>query len=334
MIRANSEAVGQAWQEKLFSYLPYIMFALILLVWPPFMSPYLRSMTTQILIFGIFALSLNLIFGYIGLFSMGHAAYFGVAAYSYAILVVRYGIESFWLVALVGILIATLLAAIFGIIALRTSGVYFLFVTLALGQLLYGVAMKWRTMTGGSDGVVGVPYPDLGLPFTMSATSFYYLVFIIFIICVFLLYRIIKSPFGHALQGIREDERRMRHLGYNTWLYKYAAFTIAGLFAGVAGVLFAPSSSIVGPTHLSAMTSVLVMLMVIIGSTRMFFGPVMGAVVILFLQYYASIYSPERWPLILGAVFVLTIMFFRQGISFYLVNLWNRVRYSYGSAKA
>jgi branched-chain amino acid transport system permease protein len=333
MKKGNREAFGRVLQEKLVSYAPFIILGLVLVIWPPFMTPYFRSMAIQILIYGIFALSLNLIFGYTGLFSLGHAAFFGAAAYTSAILTVRYGVESFWLVAPAGILMATLLAAIFGIIALRTSGVYFLFVTLALGELLHGVALKWRTMTGGTDGVVGIPFPDLGLPFTMSATGFYYLVLVSFIICAFLLYRLIKSPFGYGLQGIREDEYRMRHLGYNTWLYKYTAFVIAGLFAGVAGVLFAPSSSVVAPAHVSAMTSATVMLMAIIGTTRMFFGPVIGATVILFLQYYASIFTPERWPLILGAVYVLTIMFLRQGMGFYLLSLWSRVKCSYGSAK-
>jgi len=333
MVKANPKIFRQAWQEKLVAYAPYILLSLILIIWPPFMSPYVKSMMIQILIFGIFALSLNIIFGYTGLFSLGHAAFFGVSGYTTAILMTSYGIESFWLVAPAGIIMATLLAAIYGIIALRVSGIYFLFVTLALGELLYGVALRWRTVTGGSNGMPGIPYPTLGLPFTMTATYFYYLVFALFIICAFLIYRLIKSPFGYALQGIREDEHRMKHLGYNTWLYKYLAFIVGGFFAGVAGVLFAPSSSIMVPAHLGALTSTLVMLMVIIGGTKTFFGPVIGAAIVLFLQYYVSLYSPERWPLILGAVFVLSVTFLRQGVGVYVLRLWNRVRYSYGSIK-
>jgi branched-chain amino acid transport system permease protein len=144
---------------------------------------------------------------------------------------------------------------------------------------------------------------------------------------MFLLHRLVNSPFGRALQGIREDETRMRHLGYNTWLYKYVAFVIAGLFAGIAGVLFGHYATIVVPANLSVLTSTLVMLMVIIGSTNVFFGPVVGATIVVLLQHYASIYTPERWPLILGAVFILAIMFLRGGISFHLTNLWDKIRY-------
>jgi len=331
--RGVPRTFGQAWQKQLVSYAPYSALGAIFLIWPLFMGAYTQSFMIQILIYGIFAVSLNLIFGYTGLFSLGHAAFFGVAAYTTGILSVHYGIESFWLVAPAGILMATLAAAIFGIIALRVSGIYFLFVTLAVGELLAAIALKWVPVTGGSNGLYGIPYPDIGLPFTMNATSFYYLVLIIFVICMFILYRIIKSPFGVALQGIRDNEHRMRHLGYNTWKYKYIAFIISGLFAGVAGVLFAPSGGVIVPSFLGAITSTLVMLMVIIGSTRVFFGPVIGAAVILFLQYYVSLFTPERWPLILGGVFVISVMFLHGGISIHLLKLWDRIRYSYGSAK-
>jgi len=229
---------------------------------------------------------------------------------------------------------AALFAAIFGVVALRVSGVYFLAITLALGQLLYSVALKWRTMTGGTNGLVGMGYPDLGLPWvTMTATSFYYMVFVIFVIIFLLLYWIVNSPFGYALQGIRDNEPRMRCLGYNTWLYKYVAFIIAGLFGGVAGVLLSYYSSVMVPDYLGMATSCLVALMVIVGSDRAFFGPVVGAILIVFLQYYSSIYTPERWPLILGSVFVLSVMFLRGGISIYLSKLWRKVRYEYGSVK-
>lgn len=137
-----------------------------------------------------------------------------------------------------------------------------------------------------------------------------------------------------ALQGIRDNERRMRHLGYNTWLYKYIAFIIGGAFAGVAGVLYGPFIGSVVPLTLGVTTSAIVLLMVILGGSRTFLGPVIGAAVIVFLQYFASILTPERWPLILGGVFVLTVMFLPGGIGTYLVRLWNKVRYSYGSTEA
>ena len=314
-------------------YLPYLLACAFLLVLFPLLPAYTGSMLTQILIFGIFAMSLNLLVGYSGMFSVGHAAFFGVGGYTAAILTVKLGISSFWLATPAGILMAGIVAAVFGVIALRTQGLYFLFITLALGELISGVAFKWNTLTGGYSGIVGIGYPDINLPFSLSDASFYYLVLIIFIICAFLIYRLVHSPFGSALQGIRDDERLMEHLGYNTWLHKYIIYIISGLFAGVAGILFGHSNSIIVPSHLSVTMSVTAILMVIIGGSSVVFGPVLGAAVVLFLQYYASVYTPERWPLILGGVFVISVMFLRGGISIHLLKLWNRIwmKLIYGS---
>jgi len=328
-----TKPLRQPWQGRLVSFAPYIVSGVVLILLPPFMSGHLQSMLTKALIFGIFALSLNVIYGYTGLFSLGHSAYFGAAGYTTGILIVKYGIDSFWLSAPAGILMAVLLALVFGIIALRTTSIYFLLVTFALGQLVFSVAWKWRDMTGGSDGLAGIPRPDLGLPITWDSITFYYFVLVALVICSFLLYRFLYSPFGHALQGIRESEPRMRTLGYNTWLYKYIAFVVSGMFAGVAGVLFAHFNRLMVPSHAGLITSALVMLMVIIGSDRVFFGPVIGAIVIVFLEHYSSIYFAERWPLILGAAFIIAVMLLRGGISFYLVKVWGKVKYRYGSVE-
>jgi branched-chain amino acid transport system permease protein len=290
-------------------------------------------MLTKFLIFALFAMSLNLIWGYTGLISLGHAAFFGVGGYTSAILIMRYGIGSFWISGLGGILMAGLFAALFGIIALRVSGIYFLLVTLALGQLVYYIAMAWRPMTRGSDGIVGIPFPDLGVSwFSWDERFYYYFVLAIFLLSFFILYRIVNSPFGKALQGIRDQEPRMRCFGYNTWLFKYFAFVLAGTFAGVAGVLFGPYLGMFHPLHTSVTTSTIVMLMVIVGGTRVIFGPIIGAALIVFLEYFASIYMPARWPLILGAVFVIAVMFLRGGIGVYMVRLWQKISLRYGNA--
>ena len=202
-------------------------------------------------------------------------------------------------------------------------------VTFALGQLLSSLAEQWYHVTGGQFGLHGIPLPELGFPFTWNATSWYYVALLVFAICYFLLYRIVNSPFGRALQGIREHEPRMRALGYNTWLYKYIAFIIAGLFAGVAGVLFAHWNKLIAPMHLGLFTSILGLLLVIIGGAGTLFGPVIGAVVVIFIEFYASLYTPERWPLILGALFVISIMFLRGGIFPHLANLWKKVKLRY-----
>jgi branched-chain amino acid transport system permease protein len=313
----------QVRRSSLIRYGIYVLIGAACILLPPFISAYGRTMIAKVLIYGIFALSLNLLFGYAGLFSLGHAAFFGVGAYTAAILMARCGIESFWLVMVGSLLSVTLCAAFFGIISLKVARIYFLLVTLAVGQLLYSVAIKWRSVTGGSDGIVAIPYPNIGIPwFTMASTSFYYFVFIFFVICFFLLYRVAKSPFGRALQGIRGDERRMQCLGYNTWLYKYISFIVGGVFAGVAGVLAMYQNGFVGPGQLGVFTSTTAMLMVTLGSDRVFWGPLLGAALVIFLEYFSSLYTPERWPLILGGAFVLSVTFLRGGVALHLVRLW------------
>jgi branched-chain amino acid transport system permease protein len=278
------------------------------------------------LIYALFAMSLNLLFGYTGLFPLGHAAYLGLGGYSAGILVTVLGIRSFWVVAPVSILITAFVAAIFGMIALQTKGLLFAFITMALGQLLVNIAIKWRTVTGGSNGLIGIPLPDLGIPgVTLNQTSFYFLVLIVFVVCFLLMYRLIRSPFGLALQGIRDDEGRLSHLGYNTWLYKIIAFVIAGAFAGTAGVLFGPCNGIIDPSSLGVTTSVIAVLTVIIGGMRIVYGPIIGSAVITTLENLSSIYTPERWPLILGGIFVITVMYLRGGITTHLIRLWKRI---------
>ncbi len=330
---ASPEPIKSTWQDRLMYYAVYIVLGLILLALPPFVSPYIQSMIIKVLIFGIFAASLNILWGYTGLFSLGHAAYFGVAGYTVGILTASAGIDNFWIAAVAGILMATLFAAILAILALRVADTYFLLVTLAMGELLYSIALKWRTVTGGSNGLSGIRLPDLGIPFiTMNDTTFYYLVFIIFVLSLFLIYRFVKSPFGWVIQGISENEPRMIALGYNVWFHKYVAFIIGGLFAGVAGVLFAYYNGVMAPVHLGIVTSTMVMLMVIIGSCTTIFGPALGAAIVVLLEHISSLYTPERWPLILGGIFVFAVIFLPGGLGIYLLKFWNKVRY--GSLKS
>ena len=332
MRTVNLKRVRQSPREQLIRFAPYIAFGIIFIIVPLLLPGYFHSLLTKVLIFAILAMSLDIIMGYIGLPSLGHAAFFGVAGYTVSILLVIHGIENFWLIAIIGILMAALAAAVLGIIALRVSGIYFLLVTFALGMLLFSMAVKWWWLTRGYEGIIVTAYPELGLPWiTWNYTSFYFFVFIIFIVSFFLMRRLVNSPFGHALQGIRENEARMRSLGYNTWLYKYIAFIIAGLFAGVAGVLFPYYAKAMIPYSVGVTTSALVMLICIIGGLGTLWGPVIGAVVIILAEFISSLYFPARWPLVLGGVFVLTVMFLRGGIAPHLLKLWERV--SHGSTK-
>lgn len=305
---------------------PYLVSIIILALLAFVLPSYLQTLFTEFLIYAIFALSLNLIWGYTGLISLGHAAYFGAGAYTAGVLVTKFGVESFWLGGLMGILAAVILAAFFGVLALRLSGMYFLLVTLAMAQLVYYVVQNLVSLTGGYNGLTGVPFPNIGISgFTWTPAYYYLFCLIAFIICYFLMYRIVKSPFGQALQGIRENEPRMRALGYNTWLYKYIVFIIGGLFAGVAGVFFCYYLRMLAPSQIASDVSTSVLLMAIIGSMNVFFGPVLGALAIVFLQFYAGLYLPQRWPLIYGAIFVLTILFLPEGIGFYINRYWRKI---------
>jgi branched-chain amino acid transport system permease protein len=263
--------------------------------------------------------------GYTGLLSLGHAAFFGVGGYTAAILIRKFDIVSFWIVAPSSILMASIFAALLGLIALRVSGIYFLLVTFALSMLLVSLASKWYWIRG-TDGMAGILLPDIGAArFHWNAIKFYYFTFLFFVLCYLLMRCIVNSPFGYALRGIRESESRMRALGFNTWLYKYFAFIIGGLFAGAAGVLFAHQSGVIAPWHLGVTVSTLAMLMCIIGGLGTLWGPVIGAMVIILVEYFSSIYVPERWPLILGAVFVIAVMFIRGGIATHLSRLWGKM---------
>lgn len=315
-------------RRQLIRLVPYLVGSAILVILPPLLPSYFQVVIAKVLIFAVFAMSLDLLFGYAGLFAFGHAAFFGIGGYTAGLLSVRYGVDSFWVGAFSGILVAALLAAVFGLIALRVSGIYFLLVTFALGQLLVSAATKWRFLstTGSTEGVINIPRPDLGFgEFSWSNISFYYLVFVVFIVCVFLLLRVVNSPFGRSLQGIRESELRMRALGYDVWLHKYIAFIVAAAFAGMAGVLIAYHDGFMVPASFGVFNSALALLMVIIGGVGTLYGPVIGAAALILIEVFASMYTPERWPLILGAAFVAAVMFARGGIIIYLNKLWQRV---------
>ena len=307
--------------------MPYVVIGLFLVILPSFVGLALVSLTTKILIFGLLVMSLDLLVGYTGLWAFGHAAFFGIGAYTTGILINEFEITNFWLTAPASILMAVIAACIFGLIALRVSQVYFLLITLAMGQLVYGIvntsAGTLGAVTGGSDGLGSIPYPEFGLSFT--PVSFYYFSFIVFVICAFLMRRIIASPLGYGLQGVREREIRLQALGYNTWLYKYIAFVIGGLFAGVAGVLYVHFNGFISPDALGVEATGMLWLMLIIGGSGTIWGGIIGSAVILSVQYFVSGLTPERWPLILGACFVIAVLFFREGIYPVLNRLWHKV---------
>ena len=286
---------------------------LVLLLLPHFLSIYYLGLVIQMMIFALFAMSLDLLIGYTGMASLGHAAYFGVAAYATGLLALKLG-WSVWLALPAGLLIAALTATLFGFLALRTRGSYFLMITLALSQVVWGIAFGWRSLTGGDDGLPEVPRPNLGLPWPLTdETPFYYFVLFCIGVGTFLLIRIVSSPFGFALRGIRESETRMLSLGYNVWRYKLAVFVLAATFAGLAGCLYVYYNRFVSPDYLQVVRSAEVLLMVILGGAGTLIGPAIGAALIVLLDNVVSTYT-ERWLLVLGVIYVVVALFAPRGM--------------------
>jgi len=289
------------------------LFAVLTLLLPFLFSNYYVGLATQIFIMAIFAMSLDILVGHTGLPSMGHAAYYGVAAYATGFLCLA-GVKNFWLVIVLGMGLGGLAAAFFGLLALRAQGPYFMLITLALSQVLWGIAFKWRSLTRGDDGLPGIGRPDIGLGIDLKPDLyFYYFTVAIFLIVVVALFILLNSPFGYSLRGIRESESRMKALGYPVWLYKYASFIFAGIFAGISGVLWVYYSGFVNPSYFAVDLSVKALLMLILGGSGSLFGPLIGAGIIVLLENLVSGFT-ERWSLVLGIVYVTVIMLFSEGI--------------------
>ena len=295
----------------------------------PHSSSFVVLLATRALVFAILAMSLDILLGFTGLASLGQAAYFGVGAYLTAILATRYHFGlgwDFWLVVIFGMLFGAALAAFFGLFAIRACGVYFLMITLALGQCVWGLAYRWNSLTGGDNGISVTARPSFGLDLT-SERTFFFLVFGFFIFSLISLYVLVQSPFGRSLAGIRERELRMQILGYNTWLHKYIAFIIAGAFGGLSGVLWAHTNGLVSPETVVLTTSVDALLMVVLGGAGTLVGGAIGSAIVFGLREYLSTLVPW-WQYVLGGVYVLTILYLPTG----LMGIPARIRQARGSS--
>ena len=299
-----------------------LTFALAL---PALAGPFWMGLVTQMLIFGLLALSVDLLLGQTGLFSLCHAAFFAISAYTVAILQVRYGVPTL-LAAPAGLVAGTSLALVFGV-AVRTRGVYFILITIALGYIVWGVLLRWSSFTGGDNGVTNVPFPAAGALRIASHTEYYYFVLVVIVLCL-LAYRVfIASPFGLTLRGIKASETRMRSLGYRTGLHLYAAFVLSGLVASLAGVLYVYYNRFVNPVAASFPNSVEATLMAIVGGSGTILGPLIGAGVILGLRNWVSSFF-ELYATVMGLVFIATVLWAPEGI----VGLFNRLRARRGSS--
>jgi len=269
------------------------------------------TLITQIYIYGLLALSVDLLLGHAGLYSLCHASFFAIAAYTTAILQVRHGVPTL-LAAPAGILAGTLLAILYGA-SVRTRGVYFILITIALGYIIWGAVYRWASFTGGDNGITNVPPPSIGSVTVASQTAYYYFALAVVLLCA-LGYRIlIRSPFGLSLRGIKASESRMRSLGYRTTKHLYVAFVISGAMASLAGVLYVYYNRFINPVAASFQISVEVSLMAIVGGSGTIIGPFLGSGIVLGLRNWVSSFF-EFHAAVMGIVFIATILWAPHGI--------------------
>jgi branched-chain amino acid transport system permease protein len=272
---------------------------------------YYVNIASQILLYGIFALGLNILVGYAGLVSLGHAGLFGIAAYVVAyLLVAGHGHVLAIAAALVASLVAT---AGFAALSLRSTGIIFIMITLALGEIIWGLAYRWISLTNGDNGIT---VPARPAPFGIelgNARVFYAATLIVFIISIVAAGIFVRSPFGAALRGTRDQPRRMNALGYHVWMIRFWAFMFSGLLSAIAGILFVYYNQFISPQALALTASAESLLMVISGGAGTLLGPVVGAALVVIVKNVVSAYV-ERWNFMLGAIFVAIVVFMPEGL--------------------
>ncbi|MGH7312086.1 MAG: branched-chain amino acid ABC transporter permease [Candidatus Rokuibacteriota bacterium] len=294
---------------------PVLTFAAVFAVFP-FLVPY-TALATQILIYGLFALGFNLLYGYTGLLSFGHAAYYGLGAYGTGILLAKLKVHSLWAGLASGLGTAALGGFVIGFFCLRRRGIYFAMLTLAFAQLLYFIGFHLAEWTGGDDGLRGIPalaltLPGLRLPLD-TPLAFYYFAYAAVLLAVAALKRILDSPFGTVLQAIRENQGRAAACGYDVRRVKLLSFVFSAVFAGLAGSLDALRLAVVPIESLYWTTSGQVVMMTLLGGAGTFFGPFVGAATFLMLEDRLAIFT-ESWPLVIGGVFIVFVLFLPKGI--------------------
>lgn len=303
MLKGMLEGRGRTWWAA-----TLILMFLLPLILPRFYL-YLLSI---ILLTGLLATSLNLVLGYGGIFQFHHAVFYGAGAYGTALILTRTGLSP-WIAFIVGPLVSAALGLIMGWICIRLSKLYFAMLQISLGSLVWIIVYRWYSFTGGDDGIHGVVLPDI----ISSPNSAYYFTLIVTTICLFVMYKIIKSPFGSALQGIRDNPVRCEMIGINVRRHQLLALIIAGYFAGVAGSLFVVVDNTVFPDMLFWTLSLEICIMCLLGGWFTFLGPMLGAAIIIALRTFVSTYT-TYWALVLGVLMVLVIFFLPNGVLGYV----------------
>jgi branched-chain amino acid transport system permease protein len=302
----------------------WVLLAVALVAFPWTAGEYYINLGSQIFIAAIFAASLNLLVGYGGLPSLGHASWLGLAAYLSAWMSLKLGLGHA-LSAPAALLATTLIACAFGWISLRATGLGFLMITLALSQVLWGTAYRWVSVTDGDNGLRGLTRPA---PFGISldgATSFYYFALAVAVVAIALMAMFVASPFGAALRGTRDQPRRMSALGHDVWTIRWVTFIYSGFWGAVSGLLFVYYNKYIHPASLSITSSAEALLGVIAGGSGTLAGPIVGAAIIMLLKNWASGYI-ERWNMLMGFVFVLIVIFVPEGVVPGGLRLYLRIR--------
>ena len=296
---------------------------IILALVPLVAGTYQTQLLTYGLTLAIAALGFNLLLGYTGLLSFGHSAYFGAGAYAVALMMRYLGVSSMELFLLGGIVCSAALAALFGVVCVRHTRIFFAILTLALSQVLWTLAYKFFWITGGTDGL-RVPFSKLTLlgglinfpgadAFARFISFYYYYVLVVFCACAALMWLIVHSPFGKTLQAIRDNETRARFLGVRIWRYRWLAFLVSGIFTGLAGTLWVPLNGLTTPDVLYWPQSGKIVFFAVLGGFRNFSGPIVGAVLFNYLEVYA-IAVTEYWQITLGAILIVLVTFLPAGI--------------------
>ncbi|MCD4715679.1 MAG: branched-chain amino acid ABC transporter permease [Desulfobacterales bacterium] len=285
--------------------------AVLLSVLFPYLTPY-TALASEILVFALFAMAYDLVLGYAGMLSFGHAAFFGIGAYTTGIMLVRV-YPCVMPALLAGVIVSSLAALFVGYLSIRRSGIYFTMVTLAFAQMFYFTAFKWTGLTGGDDGLQGVPRPPVGpLDLTSEITLYYFILFFVFL-SIMIGLRVVNSPFGKTLQALRENKDRTMSIGYDVDKFRLIVFIISGFFSGLAGGLYALLLNFVPLSSLYWTTSGEVVVMTIVGGMGTLFGPVLGALGIILLRDIISNFT-ESWNFIMGLIFMGCVLGFRGGI--------------------
>ncbi len=304
MERFRAEA-NESWIKKSWWLALLILLSLIA---PFILTEFYLTILCEALVMSLFALSFNLLFGYMGQLSFGQAAFFGLGGYAVAMLITKAQFN-FWLSLIAGPPLAALVGLIVGYFCVRLRGIYFAILTLAFGQLIFVIIFKWHKFTGGDDGIQGVFPPD----FLKSATAYYYLILIIFIGSTFVLWRIVNSPFGQTLKAMRENPERTEFLGINIARYQLTTFVIAAAFAGLAGAIWVPFYRSVAPSYLFWVKSGEPVMAAILGGPSTFFGPVLGMFIMTFFHAYILGFT-HFWPVIMGTLILIIIFLLPGGV--------------------